>query len=160
MKSIDVSQSIFTALASKFFMGAIHSLHKYIQALNRNSSTAQTTMMHEEQVHLVGCTRTFSKQKNIRVMCDASHDALSDNFTHNRDKNSTNKLRMLSVVWSAEFFSYYSLKQSKLRLSIYLLFAFVATKMFYSSTFLPLPNHFLKIDETKSPLFLKNFEWH
>ena len=112
MKSIDVSQSIFTALASKSFMGAIHSLHKYIQALNRNSSTAQTTMKHEEQVYLVGCTRTFSKQKNIRVMCDASHDALSDNFTHNRDKNSTNKLRMLSVVWSAEFSGCYILKQS------------------------------------------------
>ena len=131
----------------KSFMGSIHSLHKYLPALAESSAPLRPLLSKnneyiwtpecqnafenlKKQVSNIVELRHFDIHKDIRIVCDASHNGLgavleqlgpegwrpisfaSRYLNEAEKKYSTNELEMLAVVWGAEYFRNYILGRS------------------------------------------------
>ena len=131
----------------KSFMGSIHSLHKYLPALAESSAPLRPLLSKnneyiwtpecqnafenlKKQVSNIVELRHFDIHKDIRIVCDASHNVLgavleqlgpegwrpisfaSRYLNEAEKKYSTNELEMLAVVWGAEYFRNYILGRS------------------------------------------------
>ena len=128
----------------KSFMGSIHSLHKYLPALAESSAPLRPLLSQsneniwtpkcqnafenlKKQLSNIVELRHFDIRKDIRIVCDASHNGLgavleqlglegwrpisfaSRYLIEVEKKNSTSELELLAVVWGAEYFRNYIL---------------------------------------------------
>ena len=126
----------------KSFMGSIHSLYKYLPSLEDISAPLQPLLgkknefewtneyqvafeMLKKQVVKIVELKHFDVHKDIRVVCDASHNGLGAALEQlgtegwrpisfafwflnaTEKKYSTNELEMLAVVWGSEYFRNY-----------------------------------------------------
>ena len=126
----------------KSFMGSIHSLHKYLPALAETSAPLRPLLskkneflwttdcqtafeLLKKQVANIVELKHFDVHKDIRIVCDASHNGLgavleqlgaegwrpisfASRFLNAAEKKySTNELEMLAVVWGSEYFRNY-----------------------------------------------------
>ena len=131
----------------KSFMGSIHSLHKYLPALAESSAPLRPLLSKsneyiwtpecqnafenlKKQVSNIVELRHFDIHKDIRIVCDASHNGLgavleqlgpegwrpisfASRYLNEAEKKfSTNQLETLAVVWGAEYFQNYILGRS------------------------------------------------
>ena len=121
----------------KSFMGSIHSLHKYLPSLAETSAPLRPLLSKKnefawtndcqiafeslkKQVANIVELKHFDVHKDIRIVCDASHNGLgavlkqlgaegwrpisfASRFLNAVEKKcSTNELEMLAVVWGSE----------------------------------------------------------
>ena len=126
----------------KSFMGSIHSLHKYLPALAETSAPLRPLLSKKNEfLWTIDCQTAFESikkqvanivelkhfdvHKDIRIVCDASHNGLgavleqlgtegwrpisfASRFLNAAEKKySTNELEMLAVVWGSEYFRNY-----------------------------------------------------
>ena len=126
----------------KSFMGSIHSLHKYLPALAETSAPLRPLLSKKNEfVWTTDCQTAFESlkkqvanivelkhfdvHKDIRIVCDASHNGLravleqlgaegwrpisfASRFLNAAEKKySTNELEMLAIVWGSEYFTNY-----------------------------------------------------
>ena len=126
----------------KSFMGSIHRLHKYLPALAETSAPLRPLLSKKNEfVWTTDCQTAFESlkkqvaniielthfdvHKDIRIVCDASHNGLgavleqlsaegwrplsfASRFLNVAEKKySTNELEMLAVVWGSEYFRNY-----------------------------------------------------
>ena len=131
---IDALTAPKTVTQLKSFMGSIHSLHKYLPAIAEMSATLRPLLSKKNEYNWIAeCENAFQSiklgvanivelkqfdiHKDIRVVCDASHNCLgavleqlgtggwrpisfASRFLNAAEKKySTNKLEMLAVVW-------------------------------------------------------------
>ena len=126
----------------KSFMDSVHSLHKYLPSLAESSAPLRPMLskkndfvwtnecqlafeMLKKQVAKIVEFKHFDVQKDIRIVCDASHNGLeavleqlgserwrpilfASRFMNAAEKKySTDELQMLAVVWGSEYFRNY-----------------------------------------------------
>ena len=144
---IDALKAPKTVTQLKSFMGSIHSLHKYLSAIAEMSAPLRPLLSKKNEHYWTAeCENAFQNiklgvanivelkhfdiHKDIRVICDASHNGLgavleqlgtegwrpisfASRFLNAAEKKySTNELEMLAVVWGAEYFRNYILGRS------------------------------------------------
>ena len=144
---IDALKAPKTVTQLKSFMGSIHSLHKYLPAIAEMSAPLRPLLSKKNEYNWTAeceCAfqnikmgeanivelKHFDIHKDIRVVCDASHNGLgavleqlgtegwrpisfASRFLNAAEKKySTNELEMLAVVWGAEYFRNYILGRS------------------------------------------------
>ena len=144
---IDALKAPKTVTQLKSFMGSIHSLHKYLPAIAEMSAPLRPLLSKKNEYNWTAeCENAFQNikvgvanivelkhfdiHKDIRVVCDASHNGLgavleqlgtegwspisfASRFLNAAEKKySTNELEMLAVVWGAEYFRNYILGRS------------------------------------------------
>ena len=126
----------------KSFMGSIHRLHKYLPSLAETSAPLRPLLsknndfvwtdecqvafeMLKQQVANLVELKHFYVHKDIRIVCDTSHNglgavlvqfgsegwrpiSLASLFLNAAEKKySRNELEMLAVVWGSKYFRYY-----------------------------------------------------
>ena len=144
---IDALKAPKTVTQLKSFMGSIHSLHNYLPAIAEMSAPLRPLLSKKNEYNWTAeCENAFQNiklgvanivelkhcdiHKDIRVVCDASHNGLgavleqlgtegwrpisfASRFLNEAEKKySTNELEMLVVVWGAEYFRNYILGRS------------------------------------------------